>query len=55
MNKFVPKNKMSKKAKAALNSQMRKPPVPPTRIGDSKRDAVIKEARKQKARHYIDE
>ncbi len=50
MNKFIPNEKLSKKAKKQLLKERRKPPIPPSRKSDSKaeRDRKNRRIEKQK-------
>ena len=54
MEKFIPKEKMSKKARAALLKEHRKPPIPPSRRSESKAEFLKKKDKIAKQRGYID-
>lgn len=52
MKKYIPNEKLSKKAQKELLKQHRRPPIPPSRKSDSKaeRDRKIRRIEKQRDR-----
>ena len=54
MEKFISKEKMSKKAQKELLKRNRKPPIPPSRKSDSKAERDRKLRRIEKQKRYDD-